>query len=93
VAVNGAGARRRWRNISYNLPSFDVSSGQMAITERIGEFLVKIGAITPSQAQAVLKVQELGDKRRFGEIALALGYLSDDALRRYVDYLEKQKHI
>ena len=65
----------------------------MAIIDRIGEFLVKIGAMTPGQIQAVLKVQAAGDTRRFGEIALALGYLTDDALGRYVDYLEKQKHI
>lgn len=64
---------------------------EMAKTDRIGEFLVKIKAITPEQVQAVLHLQELGDTRRFGELALLLGYISDDAIKRYVDYLEKQK--
>jgi hypothetical protein len=56
---------------------------------RIGDFLVKIGAMTPEQVSAVLKIQELGDTRKFGEIALLIGYIKDDALKRYLDYLEK----
>jgi hypothetical protein len=39
--------------------------------------------------EKVLQIQQAGDRRRFGEIALELGYLNDDAIRRYVDYLEK----
>lgn len=59
------------------------------MADRIGEFLVKIKALTPEQVQAVLRIQQLGNTRRFGEIALALGYLNDDALRRYADYLDR----
>ena len=62
------------------------------MVERIGEFLVRTGSMTPDQVQAVLQVQASGDKRRFGEIAVALGYLSDDSIKRYIDYLEKQKN-
>ena len=65
----------------------------MANKDRIGEFLMKIDAMTAAQVQQVLQAQESGDKRRFGEIALSLGYLTDDSLRRYVDYLEKQEHV
>lgn len=63
------------------------------MTDRIGEFLLKIGAMNPAQVQAVLQVQAAGDKRKFGEIAMALGYLNNDALSRYVEYLEKQKSL
>jgi len=38
----------------------------------------------------VLQAQKAGDNRFFGEIALELGYIKDDAMKRYVDYLEKQ---
>jgi hypothetical protein len=62
----------------------------MAAVERIGEFLIRIKAMTPEQVQAVLHLQELGDRRRFGELALLLGYLKDDALKRYADYLDRQ---
>jgi hypothetical protein len=59
------------------------------MAERIGDFLTRIGAMNSSQVKTVLQIQQAGDKRRFGEIALKLGYISDDAIRRYVDYLEK----
>ena len=58
---------------------------------RIGDFLVKIGAMTPEQVQHVLRVQKAGDKRIFGEIALDLHFLNDDAIKRYVDHMEKTK--
>jgi hypothetical protein len=58
---------------------------------RIGEFLVKIGAMTPDQVEIVLQLQKNGDERIFGEIALEKGYLDDDAIKRYVDHLEKSK--
>ncbi len=60
------------------------------MTTRIGDFLVQIGAMKPEQVQQVLRLQQAGDARRFGEIAHALGYIGDDSLKRYVEYLEKQ---
>ena len=39
----------------------------------------------------VLRVQKAGDGRMFGEIAIELGYINDDAIRRYLDYLEKHR--
>ena len=35
------------------------------------------------------KLQQEGDTRIFGEIALDLSYLNDDAIKRYIDHLEK----
>lgn len=61
------------------------------MSDRIGDFLMKIGAMKPEQVQDVLRLQKAGDKRRFGDIAIELRYISDDAIKRYVDYLEKQK--
>jgi hypothetical protein len=58
---------------------------------RIGDFLAKIGAMTSDQIDHVLRLQESGDSRIFGEIALELGYLNDDAIKRYVDHMEKWK--
>ncbi len=59
--------------------------------DRIGEFLVKIGAMTREQVEHVLQLQAKGDKRIFGEIALDLRYLNDDAIKRYVDHLDTYK--
>ncbi len=58
---------------------------------RIGEFLVKIGAMNDKQVQHVLELQKAGDTRLFGQIALDLKYLNDDAIKRYVDHLAASK--
>ena len=52
---------------------------------RIGGFLVSIGAMKDWQVEDVLLAQRRGDARMFGEIAIALGYINDAALRRYVE--------
>ena len=57
--------------------------------DRIGEFLLRVGAMRPDQIEMVLRIQAAGDARRFGEIAVELGYIRDDAIKRYVEYLEK----
>jgi hypothetical protein len=52
---------------------------------RIGGFLLSIGAMKPWQVEDVLLAQRAGDCRLFGEIAIALGYVDDAALQRYVE--------
>jgi len=59
------------------------------MAEKIGEFLVKIGAMTQVQVDHVLELQGKGDSRIFGEIALELSYINDAAIKRYVDALGK----
>jgi hypothetical protein len=58
------------------------------VASRIGEFLVKIGKMTPAQVEQVLKAQEEGNTRTFGEIALSMRFIGDDSLKRFIDYLE-----
>lgn len=53
--------------------------------ERIGDGLVRIGAITKVQCDHVLQLQKDGDKRLFGEIALALGYVDFHSLMNYLN--------
>jgi hypothetical protein len=56
------------------------------MSEKIGDFLVRIGAMTAAQVDEVLKLQEESDEPRlFGEIAIERGYIDDRALRRYVE--------
>jgi hypothetical protein len=62
-------------------------------TEKIGEFLVKIGAMKQWQVEDTLTVQQSGDTRMFGEIAIAFGYIDDGALRQYIESLEQKAHI
>jgi len=56
------------------------------MSEKIGEFLIRIGAMTSAQVEEVLGVQEESDEpRMFGEIAIEKGFIDDEALRRYVE--------
>ena len=56
--------------------------------ERIGEALVRIGAMTPEQVDQVLKLQQDGDNRLFGEIAIGEGFINDKAIKAYLDSRE-----
>ena len=53
--------------------------------EKIGEFMVRIGALTQEQVRDILRRQrELEPDKLFGRIAVELGYLNDEALHLYV---------
>ncbi len=52
--------------------------------ERIGEFLVKIGAMTPEQRNEILEIQKEEPTRLFGEIAVERGYINDAAIDTYL---------
>ncbi len=53
--------------------------------ERIGEGLIRIGATTKDQVEEVLRRQRAGDDRLFGEIAIDLGFINDEALKSYLN--------
>jgi len=53
--------------------------------ERIGEALVRIGAMTGEQVEAILEIQRGGDSRLFGEIAIEKGFINDKAIKTYLD--------
>jgi len=61
------------------------------MAERIGDFLIRIGAMKQNEVEDILRRQRAGDTRKFGEIAIEFGYINDDAIKRYVDYLERQQ--
>lgn len=53
--------------------------------ERIGEGLIRIGAMTEEQVKDVLARQKAGTNRMFGEISIELGYIDDEAIQNYLD--------
>ncbi len=55
------------------------------MAERIGDFLVRIGAMKKAQVEDVLRIQKAGDSRSFGVIAIELGYVNEAAVKKYVD--------
>ena len=50
-----------------------------------------MGFMKPDQVEVVLAAQRAGDKRLFGEIALSLGFVEDNSLRRYIDYVDEHE--
>lgn len=78
-----AGAHRALR--TWDLASSAGFQGPQ-IQERIGEGLVRLGFLTQERCDEILGLQTSGDKRLFGEIALALGFLDFDTL---IDYLRR----
>ena len=55
------------------------------MAERMGDGLVRVGAMTAAQVQTVLAAQKAGDTRPFGEVAVSLGLVSADAVKRYLE--------
>ena len=61
------------------------------MADRIGEFLINLGAMSASQVTVVINHQQTGDERLFGEIAMELGYLADnEPIDKFLEYQEKQ---
>jgi hypothetical protein len=60
------------------------------VGDRIGEYLVQIGALTQGQVDEVIKRKAAGDTRMFGAIAIELGYMTDDtAIKKFLESLKK----
>ena len=55
------------------------------MAERIGDGLVRIGAMEAEQRDKVLKMQNDGDERMFGEIAIDLKYIDDEAILNFLE--------
>jgi hypothetical protein len=54
-------------------------------TEKIGEGLVRIGAMTEEQRNQVIEKQNEGDERMFGEVAIEMGYINDEIIMEYIN--------
>ena len=55
------------------------------MSEKIGEYLVRIGEIDTTQIDIICAQQLSGDKHKFGEISRKLDYINIDALRQYLE--------
>ncbi len=55
------------------------------MSEKIGEFLVRIGEIDTTQVDIICAEQLSGDKRKFGEIGRELGYINRETVRQYLE--------
>ena len=55
------------------------------IDGRIGDGLVRMGEMTEKQVGTVLKMQDEGDERLFGEIAVDLDFIDVGSVIRYME--------
>lgn len=44
--------------------------------ERIGDYMIRTGAMNQSQVDDVVRAKTTGDKRHFGDIAVSLGFIT-----------------
>ncbi len=58
--------------------------------ERLGEYLIRIHALSFEQAEEVLRIQQMGSKKKFGEIAVELGYIYDLDMADFIISSEKE---
>lgn len=60
------------------------------MSQKIGDFLVRIGAMDEVQVEEVLHIQrDEEEPRMFGEIAIELGYIDEAALRNYIEHKDE----
>lgn len=55
------------------------------VPEKIGEGLVRIGAMSQEQRNQVIEKQKSGDDRMFGEVAIDLGFIDDEVIMEYIN--------
>jgi len=59
------------------------------MAEKIGEYLVRVGAMTRDQAETVVRLQSAGDRRKFGAIAEELHYITSyDRIKEFLSALK-----
>ncbi len=46
------------------------------MAERIGDYMIRTGAMNQSQVDKVVQAKAAGDTRHFGEVAVALGFIT-----------------
>lgn len=52
--------------------------------EKIGQYLVRLDYLSFEQAEEVVRIQQENPGRKFGEIAVELGYIDRDILEEYI---------
>lgn len=52
--------------------------------ERLGELLVRMGALKEDQVRQILEYQEKNPGMLFGQIAIKLGFITNEVLEKYL---------
>jgi hypothetical protein len=52
--------------------------------EKIGQYLVRLDYLSFEQAEEVVRIQQESPGRKFGDIAVELGYIDREILEEYI---------
>ncbi|RPJ05836.1 MAG: hypothetical protein EHM28_11285 [Spirochaetaceae bacterium] len=58
--------------------------------EKIGEGLLRIGAMTREQVDEIISLQKKGNNSLFGVMAMEMGYVDPETLMQYLESREKK---
>ena len=59
------------------------------MNKRIGEYFVSLNILSFEQAEKILKVQNEYPNKKFGDIAVQLGYLNQRDVEEYLGQIDK----
>lgn len=59
------------------------------MNKRIGEYFVSLNILSFEQAEKILKVQNEYPNKKFGDIAVQLGYLDQRDVEEYLGQIDK----
>lgn len=54
------------------------------MSEKIGQHLVRLEYLSFDQAEEVLKFQKDNPNKKFGEIAIELGYVTEEDFKKFI---------
>lgn len=55
----------------------------------IGAFLIKNGELSFEQAEQIMQIQQVNPEKRFGEIAVELGFIGYKEVNEYLEMLNQ----
>jgi hypothetical protein len=58
------------------------------MAERLGDYMIRTGAMNQSQVDTVAGAKAAGDKRHFGDIAVSLGFATAAQVEAYLATLK-----
>lgn len=58
------------------------------MAERLGDYMIRTGAMKQAQVDAVAGKKAAGDARHFGDIAVSLGYITAAQVEAYLASLK-----
>jgi hypothetical protein len=60
---------------------------EVVMAMKMGDYLVSVSVLTEKQVAEVIRIQKEGDTRKFGDIAVSQGFMEEDSIKRFNEYV------